>query len=402
MSEVNSSKLNKIALEDKEYLFQNYGDRMPVCFKSGEGSRLKDQDGKEYIDFFAGIAVSNLGYNNRAINAALTAQINRVVHTSNWYYNKEQIEAAKLLSELAFKGKTLFCNSGTEANEAAIKLARKHGLTRSAETIKIITFENSFHGRTFGAMSATAQKKIHEGFGPIVPGFIYLPYNDAAAFTKADKSDVCAVIIELVQGEGGIIIADKTFVKAAADFCAKNNALLIIDEVQTGIGRTGKPFAYQHYGIDPDVITLAKGLAGGLPAGAMHAKGPLAELLPKGTHGSTFGGNHLACAAAAAVLKQLKNPKLLEAVQKSGSYIMDELKKFQKETSIIKEVRGLGLHIGAELTVPGTEMVKQALSMGLIINCTSEKVIRVMPPLNIPMKEIKKGMAILRKVILQK
>ncbi|MBP8178395.1 MAG: aminotransferase class III-fold pyridoxal phosphate-dependent enzyme, partial [Spirochaetes bacterium] len=291
-----SKKLQTLIEQDNQYLFQNYGTRLPACFIKGKGSELFDQDGKRYIDFFAGIAVNSLGYNHPALNSALHKQIDAIMHSSNWFFNKQQIEAAQLLSETSFPGKTLFTNSGTEANEAAIKLARKYGISQSNDKYHIISFTNSFHGRTFGAMSATAQEKIRSGFGPIVPGFIYVPFNDVTQFKKtleANKGKICAVITELVQGEGGITVADSYFIQEINSLCKENNILLIIDEVQTGIARTGKMFAYQHYDIQPDIISLAKGLGGGVPIGAIHAQNFLVEFFPKGTHGTTFGGNHL-------------------------------------------------------------------------------------------------------------
>ncbi len=400
---MSSKKLKKIMAEDKNNLFQNYGDRLGVCFVRGENSYLYDQDNKKYVDFFSGIAVTSLGYGNRAFTKALHRQIDSLIHTSNWFYNREQTEAARLLNEVSFPGKTLFVNSGTEASEAAIKLARRYGLSHGKDRYQIITFDNSFHGRTFGGMSATAQKKIHEGFGPLVPGFVYLPGNDIKAFEREIKKNrnVCAVMIELIQGEGGIQIARKEFVKELFRLCNKNGILTIVDEVQTGIGRTGAMFAYQHFGVVPDIITMAKGLAGGVPVGAIHAKNFLPEFFPKGTHGSTFGGNHLACAAVAAVLKQVRGKAFLGNVNAVSAYFFDALNGLKKKTDFIKEVRGMGLHIGVELTMPGASLVPRALEMGLVINCTADKVIRIMPPLNITLKTAREGMKILERLFIE-
>ncbi len=397
-----SKKLKKIMQEDKKYLFQNYGDRLPVCFTRGEGSILFDQNNKRYIDFFSGIAVSNLGYNHPAVSKALHAQVDRILHSSNWYYNNEQIQAAALISGLAFPGKTLFVNSGTEANEAAIKLARKYGLSTSPDRYEIISFHDSFHGRTMGSMSATAQKKIHDGFGPLPAGFKYLPFNDINAFREeADKNpNIAAILIELIQGESGIKVAEKNYVKELFALCKQKGILTIVDEVQTGMGRTGKPFAYQHYGISPDAITLAKGLGAGLPIGALHTKDALVQFFPKGTHGTTFGGNHMSCAAAVAVLKELNKKTVYANIKKSSEYIFQSLKAIQKKVSYIKEIRGMGLHIGFELTRPGSQVVSAALDKGLIINCTSEKVIRIMPPLVIPLAVVKEGMKILEDILI--
>jgi acetylornithine/N-succinyldiaminopimelate aminotransferase len=398
-----SSKLRKIMADDKKYLFQNYGDRMPVCFIKGEGGHLLDQDGKKYVDLFSGIAVASLGYDNTAFRKALHRQVDSLLHTSNHFYNREQNEAGKVLAEVSFPGKTLFVNSGTEASEAAIKLARRYGLSHGKDRYEIITFTNSFHGRTYGGMSATGQKKIHEGFGPLVPGFTYLPYNDIGSFVKATKKNrnICAVMIELIQGEGGIVVADKEFVKELFRVCGTNGILTIVDEVQTGIGRTGTMFGYQHYGVVPDIITMAKGLGGGVPIGALHAKNFLPEFFPKGVHGSTFGGNHLACAAAAVVLKQVSKKSFLGNVNTVSAYFFESLNALRKKVDFIKEVRGMGLHIGIELTRPGAVFIASALERGLVINCTAEKVIRIMPPLNISLKTAREGMKIFERLILE-
>ena len=397
-----SAKLKNIISDDKEYLFQNYGDRLPVCFTKGDGSFLYDQDKKKYIDFFSGIAVSNLGYNNKSLSKALHNQIDKIIHSSNWYYNIEQNKAAKLLSRLSFPGKTLFVNSGTEANEAAIKLSRKYGLSLSEKKYEIISFSNSFHGRTLGSMTATGQEKIYKGFGPLPGGFKHLPFNDTDKFVKEINKNnrVAAVFTELIQGEGGIVVADKKFIKTVSHLCKKRKILLIIDEIQTGIARTGRAFAYQHYGIIPDIITVAKGLGGGIPIGAIHAKSALAKFLSQGNHGTTFGGNHMATAAAAAVLEEVKKNSFQNNIKKISEYIFSHLDTLKKKTRIIKGVRGLGLHIGIELDVAGMPIVKEALKNGLIINCTANNIIRIMPPLNIKLQVVKSGMRILDDIII--
>jgi acetylornithine/N-succinyldiaminopimelate aminotransferase len=398
-----SKKLKKIMSDDKNYLFQNYGDRLPVSFIKGKNCFLYDQDNKRYIDFFSGIAVSSVGYGNPQFVKALHRQIDSLIHTSNWYYNREQNEAAKLLAELSFPGKTLFANSGTEANEAAIKLSRRFGLAHHKGKYEIVTFTNSFHGRTFGGMSATAQSKIHEGFGPLVPGFRYLPFNDIKSFSKELRKNrnICAVLIELIQGEGGITIADMEFIREVFRICNKNAVLTIIDEVQTGVGRTGAMFAYQHYNIVPDIITLAKGLGGGLPIGAIHAKNFLVDFFPRGSHGSTFGGNHLACAGAAAVLKLVGKKSFLKSINDVGGFIFEKLEQLKQRVDFITDLRGMGLHIGIELTRPGAALVTKALGKGLVINCTAEKVIRIMPPLTINLKTAEAGMKILESIFLE-
>ena len=399
---MNSSKLNKLINEDKEYLFQNYGDRLPAAFIRGDGSYLYDQDNKRYIDLFSGIAVSSLGHANKAFLKALHGQVDRIIHTSNWFLNPEQIEAAKLVSETSFPGKTLFVNRGTEANEAPIKLARRFGLSVSPKKYKIVTFTGSFHGRTFGAMSATAQEKIHKGFGPIVPGFIYCEYNNRKAFKKVMKKHkhIAAVMLELIQGEGGINVADQDFVRDIFEQCNQNGVLTIVDEVQTGIARTGRAYVHQHYGITPDILTLAKGLGAGVAVGALHAKSFLSEHFPRGVHGTTFGGNHLACAAAAAVLKEIKKKPFLTGVINSSEYINSRLKKIKQRTSYIRGIRGMGLLIGVEIAEPGAQFVREALEEKLVINCTADNIIRIMPPLNIEMKALEEGMDIFERLIL--
>lgn len=397
-----SKKLKKIAQDDKDYLFQNYGDRLPVCFVKGDGSYLFDQDGRRYVDFFSGIAVCNFGYLHKPLQRALHEQIDKIIHSSNWYYNAEQIDAARLISQLSFPGKTLFLNSGTEANEAAIKLARRYGKSRDKRCSHIISFENSFHGRTYGSMSATGQEKIRKGFEPLVPGFIILPFNDLSACKKVMRRNkkICAVITELIQGEGGIQLADSEFITELFNLCREREILLIVDEVQTGIGRTGTTLAYQHYAITPDILTLAKGLGGGIPIGALHARNEIATFLERGSHGSTFGGNHLACAAAVSVLKELQKQKTADHIRKTSEFFFSELMKLKDEIDFIQEVRGLGLHIGIELNKPGMGIVTRALENGLIINCTAETVIRIMPPLNIPLKVVREGMQILRRTLI--
>jgi acetylornithine/N-succinyldiaminopimelate aminotransferase len=400
---VASKQLKKIIAEDREYLFQNYGERLPVCFTRGENSHLYDQDNRKYIDFFSGIAVSNLGYSSKQLLKAITSQAGNIIHSSNWYLNREQINAAKQISGLAFPGKTLFVNSGTEANEAAIKLARRYGLSLSKKRYEIITFENSFHGRTMGSMTATGQEKIHTGYGPLPSGFKYLKFNDIKAFKKQVKKNgnIAAVMLELIQGEGGINIAHKEYVEELFSICNKNEIITIVDEVQTGIGRTGSVFCFQNYNIVPDIITLAKGIAGGLPAGVLHAKKYFSDFLSAGTHGSTFGGNHLASTAIEAVLQEVKKKSLLDNVRKTGEYIRDRLIEISSKVNFINEVRGMGLQIGIELNKPGMPLVRKALEHGLVINCTAENVLRIMPPLVITMNSVREGMAILEKLFIE-
>ncbi len=393
-------KLEAIQKDDKSHLFQNYGDRLPVCFVRGEKSYLFDQNNRRYVDFFAGIAVSSLGYGHSALSRALHNQVDRILHSSNWFFNREQNEAGRLISSLTFPGRTLFTNSGAEANEAAIKLARRYGASLSKDRCQIIAFSGSFHGRTFGAMSATGQDKIKKGFEPLLPGFIFLPFNDFDA-VKAElerNQNICAAITELIQGEGGIRLVNRDFIQKTEKLCRDRGVLLIIDEVQTGVGRTGKFCAYRHFGIKPDILTFAKGLGGGVPIGAIHAVDKAAAAFEKGSHGTTFGGNHLACAAAAAVLKTIGKAGFMDQVTKKGDYIRKRISAMRKKAPFITDIRGLGLHIGLELDRPGMSLVNRALEMGLVINCTAEKVLRIMPPLTIDMKTINEGLAILEKL----
>jgi len=391
-------KINEIKNLDNKYLFQNYGEKLSVCFKYGEGSTAYDYDGKKYIDFLAGIAVNTFGYNDPILSEALKSQVEKIIHSSNHLYNLEQIEAAKLLNEKSFKGKTLFVNSGTEANEAAIKLARRYGTSINSEKYKIISFDKSFHGRTFGSMTATAQSKIYNGFGPLVPGFKHIPFNDIEAFEKEADETTCAVILEMIQGEGGIIKADEAFVKAIRKICTDKKIIMIIDEIQTGVGRTGKAFAYQHYRFEPDIITLAKGLAGGVPIGAIHAKDELVQHFPGGAHGTTFGGNHLASAGAKSVLSRLDS-SLLKHVNKISEIIVSRIQNIMQNEPRIKSIRGMGLLIGIEMSFKGRPLVLKALENGLLMNCTSENIIRFVPALNITEEEVSEGLDIFEKTL---
>jgi len=387
---------------DREYLFQNYGNRLPVEFVRGEDSFLFDSTGKKYIDFLSGISVVNLGYSNKHYTDTLHKQIDQIMHTSNWFFNSNQVQAAKQISDHSFKGRTLFVNSGTEANEAAIKLARKYGQSIDEECYTILTFSSSFHGRTFGAMSATGNEKIRTGFGPVVPGFKYVPFNDKDAFEEAVKQEkVCAVMVEMIQGEGGIKVADKDFIQHVYKIAKDNGILFIADEIQTGIGRTGKLFAFEHYDIVPDIITLAKGLANGIPVGAMHAKEELLSLLGAGTHGTTFGGNQLATAAVCAVFDIITKPSFLEHIHDMSKVVFDRLENIKKSVPLIKEIRGKGLHIGVELESDGMPFVKKALDAGLVINCTAQNVLRIMPPLIIDENTLIQGLDIFEKIVKQ-
>ncbi len=360
-----------------KYVIANYN-RLPRVIVKGEGCYLYDADGNKILDMFPGWAVSGLGHCHPAVVEALRTQAGELLHIDNTFYSEPQGKLAGLLSERGFGGKCFFCNSGAEANEAALKLARLHTAT---EKYKFITAEGSFHGRTFATVTATAQPKYHEGFLPLLPGFMYVPFNDVAALDAAFSDEVAAVMVEPIQGEGGINVATAEYLQAIRRLCDDNGAVMILDEVQTGIGRTGKWFAYQHFDVEPDIITMAKALGGGVAIGAMMAKPEIAATLVPGKHASTFGGNCLACAAGVAVIEAIEKDNLLEHAAKLGRYAKDKLEQLKQKHSIIDSVRGIGLMIGVQLTGPGKQIVDRCLADGLRINCTHETVLRFMPPM---------------------
>ena len=371
-------------------LFSNYK-RAAVDFASAQGNYLTDTTGKTYLDFSSGIGVTNLGYHPH-VNQALTDQVGKILHQPNLYYNQLQEDVAGLLigdkDYLAF-----FCNSGAEANEAAIKIARK-----ASGKQEIITFQNSFHGRTFGSMSATGQDKIKQGFGEGVPHFSYAIFNDIDSVKALASDETAAIMLELVQGESGVQPADKAFVKALADFCKEAGIYLIVDEVQTGLGRTGKLYAYEHYDIEPDIFTLAKGLANGVPVGAMLAKSSLGEAFSYGSHGSTFGGNKLAMAAAKATLEVMLVPGFLDTAFENGNKLQAKLQAALSDKETVTTVRGLGYMIGIETTGNLGELVQLARDKGLIVLTAGTNVIRLLPPITLSDAEIEKGVAILSEI----
>ncbi len=360
-----------------KYVIANYG-RLPRVIVRGEGCFLYDANGNKILDMFPGWAVSGIGHCHPKVVEAIRKQAGELLHIDNTFYSEPQGKLAQLLSERAFGGKSFFCNSGAEANEAALKLARLH---TSAEKYKFITAEGSFHGRTFATMTATAQPKHHEGMLPLLPGFVYVPFNDISALEAAFDSEVAAVMIEPIQGEGGINIPDADYLQAIRRLCDDNGAVMILDEVQTGIGRTGKWFGYQHFDVEPDIITMAKALGGGVAIGAMMAKEEIAASLVPGKHATTFGGSALVCAAAVAVIEAIEEENLLENADQLGQYTMDKLQQLKQKHSIIDSVRGVGLMIGVQLKSPGTEIVNKCLENGLRINCTQGTVLRFMPPM---------------------
>ncbi|MFO8057291.1 MAG: acetylornithine transaminase [bacterium] len=380
--------------ESGKYLMSTYA-RLPVAFVEGAGMRLWDSEGLEYLDFLAGIAVANLGHAHQEVAQAICDQAFTLVHTSNLYQIEPQIELARRLCGMSFADKAFFCNSGAEANEGAMKLARRWGHDYKNGASEIIAMEGSFHGRTLFTLSATGQPKFHKGFEPLVPGVTIVSYNDLDEVEKAISEKTAAVIVEPLQGEGGVIVPEKGYLKGLREICDRHEVLLIFDEVQTGMGRTGEMFAYQGEGVAPDIMTLAKALGNGVPIGAVLAKDKAARAFVPGTHAATFGGNFLSCKAATAVLDVFEKKDLLAHVKETGRYFRQKLEELQARHKCIKEVRGKGLLLGMELIVPGKEVVDRCMEEGMIINCTAEKVLRFAPPLIVTTEDIDKLIAVL-------
>lgn len=380
-----------------KYVMATYS-RIPIVIVKGKGLKVWDLDGNEYLDFFPGWAVTGLGHCHPKVVNAVRNYLKKIIHVSNNYYNMLQAKLARKIIENSFEGKVFFCNSGAEANEGAIKLARAYGNARGGR-YEIITMENSFHGRTLAAITATAQSKYQKGFEPLPLGFKYADFNDLKAIEAAITDKTAAIMLEPIQGEGGVNVADESYIKALRDICDKKDLVLIFDEVQTGMGRTGKMFCFEHYGIIPDVMTLAKALGGGLPIGAMAAAKKFADVLKPGMHASTFGGSPIACSAALAVFEAIQKEGLLSNTVKMGEYLAGKLGELKNKKSIIKEIRGKGLMLGVELTIPGKEIVEKCFKEGLLINCTHDKVLRIMPGMIVTKKQIDKATEILDKVI---
>ena len=383
-----------IQMFDK-YVIANYG-RLPRSIVKGQGNYLFDADGNKILDMFPGWAVSGLGHCPPKVTQAICDQAKELLHIDNTFYIPNQGKLAKLLSDRAFGGKCFFCNSGAEANEAALKLARLH--TEKGK-YKYITAESSFHGRTFATVTATAQPKYHDGFMPMLPGFDYVPFNDIDALKAAFTDEVAAVMIEPIQGEGGINVATAEYMQAIRQLCDEYGAIMILDEVQTGLGRTGKWFGYQHYDVQPDIITLAKALGGGVPIGAMMAAPDVAASLVPGKHASTFGGNPLVCAAGIAVIETIEEENLLENAVEMGNYTRDKIEQLKEKHSIIDHVRGIGLMIGIQLNGAGADIVSQCLEKGLRINCTHDTVLRFMPSMTVTKDQIDQAIEILDSVM---
>jgi acetylornithine/N-succinyldiaminopimelate aminotransferase len=380
-----------------EYVAPNYG-RQPLVLARGAGSTVFDADGKKYLDLVAGIAVNAIGHSPKAVHSALK-QATVLMHTSNLFYTIPQALLAKELVKLSFPSKALFVNSGAEAVESAIKLARKYQYDKNSGRFEIIAMEGSFHGRTYGALSCTGQKKYHKGFEPLLPGISHVPFADFKALENAVTDKTGAIIIEPVQGESGVHPAPAEFLKQVRKLCDDKGILLIFDEVQCGMGRTGKWFAFQHSGVTPDIMTLAKGLGGGFPIGAMLAKPQIMDSFGPGTHASTFGGNPLACSAALAVIKSIKDNKLLKNATDLGAFVKKSVEKMRSEIKTIKDIRVVGLMIGIELDRPGAPIVNDCRERGLIINCTHDTVIRFVPALNITKREMEKALVIFKEVL---
>lgn len=385
-----------------QYVMHTYG-RLPIDLVGGYGSTLIDSNGKEYTDFLAGIAVNNLGYSNEAVKEAAIQQSQALFHTSNLFHIESQADLAELLCEHSFAEKAFFCNSGAEANEGAIKLARKRAYKKyGPQKNEVVAMKGSFHGRTLATLNVTDNDHYREGYGPHPTGFIFTPFNDVTVFEQAIGEQTAAVILEPVQGEGGVHPVDLAFLQKVQQLTEKYDCALIFDEVQTGIGRTGKLFAHEHYGIEPDIMTLAKALGNGVPIGAVLAKGDYAETFAPGDHGTTFGGNPFVTAVAKAVVTEVVNKNISQQAAETGAYFKEKLTQMKQEIDVVKEVRGIGLLLGMELTIPGAGIVQEMLEKGFIINCTQGNVLRFIPPLIITQAEIDQMIESLTSVIQQK
>lgn len=393
-------RLEEIMELDNKYYMHTFN-RAPVCFERGEGMYLWDIDGKRYTDLLAGIAVSALGHSHPALVQAIADQASKLIHCSNLYYIEYQAKLAQLIVENSCADKVFFANSGAEANEGAIKLARLYFRKKGfPDKYEIITLEKSFHGRTLATLAATGQEKYQKNYSPLTPKFLSVPINDLEAMERAITPHTCAVMLEPIQGESGVNPTTYEYIRGVRELCTRNNILLIFDEVQCGLGRTGKLFGYQHYDVEPDIFTLAKGLAGGFPIGALCAKDFVASAFEPGDHGSTFGGNPLACRAGYAVLSVILNEKLCENADRMGSYLMDSLNRLKNDTPLIKEVRGKGLMIGIELTKPVAKTVNaKCLEQGFLVGNVGDTIIRLLPPLIIARQHIDEFIPVLRSIL---
>lgn len=371
---------------------------LPIIITHGEGSCLFDENNKKYIDFTSGIGVSSVGYNNKKLNEAILNQLNSFAHLSNIFLSTPTVELANKLTTISKMSKVFFSNSGAEANEGALKLAKKYSYMKyGGKRNKILSLKDSFHGRTLATLTATGQDKFHKYFDPFPDGYDYVTPNSIEDFKEKLTDDVCAIIMEAIQGEGGVKLLNSNFVQEVCNVCKEKDVLIIFDEVQCGLGRTGHIFCFQEFGVEADIITLAKGLGGGLPIGAILCNEKLSNTFTPGDHGSTFGGNPVVCAGALAVLDQICNDELLSSVQAKGKFIRQTLTK--SKLPLVKNIRGLGLMIGIEVSCPPAEIQKKALEKGLLILTAGKNVVRLLPPLTISEIEIKKGLAILLKCL---
>jgi acetylornithine/N-succinyldiaminopimelate aminotransferase len=383
-----------------KYHTPNYGSRAPIVLVRGDGLRVWDTEGREYLDFGAGIAVTSLGHCHPRVTGAIQEAAATLLHVSNLYHAAPQIHLAKLLIEHSFADRVFFSNSGAEANEAALKVARKYARERIAsDRVEFVATRNSFHGRTFAALAATGQEKYQHGFEPLVPGFKHVPYNDLRAMERAIDNRTAGVIVECIQGEGGVHLADEDYLRGLRKLCDQSGALLIIDEIQTGVARTGRLWAYQHYGIEPDIMTLAKALANGVPIGAMLTREDIAGVLIAGTHGSTFGGTPFVTSVALATMTTVLDGKLWEQAAQRGRYLMDGLRAIQASNPKVQVVRGRGLLIGAELSVPAGPIVDACREAGLLVLSAGEKVLRLTPPLIVAERECEQALGIIKTVL---
>ncbi len=385
-----------------KYLMQTYS-RQPLSIVRGRGSKVYDLEGREYLDFVAGIAVNVLGHGHPDLVRAIQRQAAQLIHTSNLYYTEPQVKLAHLLVDHSFADRVFFCNSGAEANEAAIKLARRYGHERHGPNrFEIITMKNSFHGRTLAMVTATGQEKVQKGFEPLMPGFTYAPFNDFSAIESMVNEKTAAIMLEPIQAEGGVYVAGREYLKSLRNLCTQQDILLIFDEIQTGMGRTGTLFAYEQLGVQPDIMTLAKGLAGGVPIGACLAKDSVAAAFTPGSHASTFGGNPLACAAALAVCRILLDGHVLDNAKRMGEYLAKGLADCKDRHRVVQEVRGLGLLQGIELTIDARTLVAEALARGVLVNAANERVLRFVPPLIITQQEVDRLLDLLATLFTQR
>lgn len=390
----------KAIIEETEKYYLPVFGRYPMVMELGQGCRVWDNEGNEYVDAFAGIAVNSLGYNHPVLVKAISEQASKLMHCSNLYYTEIQAKALRVVAEATGMDRIFFANCGAEGNEGAMKLARKYGVSKAPTKYKIISADESFHGRTFDTLAATGHDYYHVGYGPLSPGHVLVPYGDIKALEAQMDDDVCAVLLEPIQGEGGVHVPPDEYLQQVRALCDKHDALLIFDEVQTGVARTGKWFAYMHSGVKPDVLTFAKGIGGGFPVAGFAVPERLAHVFKPGDHGGTFGGNPLACAAVYATLTTIKSEGLVDKVAEKGEYFKNELRKLQeKYPDKVTDVRGCGLMLGMEVAGEGKPIVESCLANNVIVNCTAGNVIRIVPPLIISKEEIDIVVAALDKAL---